>query len=166
MPISAELKKIYASAPTDKRYIDTLEFRHSRFSQTYHFTNDTRAWKFMDELLQPRVFEVMPFKIVLPSTDNKGNQDLRVAVSNIGRIMMDELEAANSLPTEPIRCIYRVYIDYEGCIPQNDPPLELTITDVVAEREQITAVARRADILNKAFPYPIYRIDMFPGLDR
>lgn len=164
--ISAELKKIYASAPTDKRYVDTLEFRHPNFAKNYLFTNDTKNWEFVDENFQTCLYEMMPFRIVLPSTDNKGQQDMRLAISNIGRIMMDELEAANRLPTEPIRCIYRVYIDYRGCPPQNDPPLELTITDVVAEREQISAVARRADILNKSFPYTFYRIDKFPGLDR
>jgi hypothetical protein len=166
MPISPALKQIYASAPATERYIETLEFSHSRFSKVFRFVCDLTDWELALEDGSLTTFLMLPFKIVLPSTvSGSGNQDLKIAISNISRQMMDELEAANALPTEPVKCIYRVYIDTANSPPQSDA-IELTIVDVTAEANQITAIARRADILNRPFPYTMYRIDKFPGLDR
>lgn len=166
MTISAALKRIYASAPTDQRYVETLSFSHTLFAKTYYFTNDLKNWSFKLENGVSQLFDVMPFVIQLPSNDKQGNQDLQIAISNVGREMMDELDAANANPTEPIVCTYRIYLNVADSQPQNDPVLALTITDVQATKETITAVARRADILNKPFPNKVYTLPMFPGLNR
>ncbi len=166
MPISDALKRVYASAPADRRYIETLSFSHSRFTQSYYFVNDLRDWTFSLETAQLQTFQRFPFRIVLPTQDRQGNQDLQIAVSNVGRELMDEIRAANEDPSEPIACVLRIYLDLPGTTPENNPPLSLTITDVEASRETVTAVARRADILNRPFPRRVYRIDEFPGLER
>jgi hypothetical protein len=166
MPISQALKEVYASAPATQRYVDTLTFSHSLFPQTYYLTNDNMPWRFLLENGQSVTFTQVPFRIVLPSSDGKGNQDMGLTIANIGRELVDALEAAIAKPTEPIKCILRVYLDQAGSLPQNSPPLSLIITDVNYGREAVSATAGRMDVLNRAFPYNFYKLDSYPGLRR
>lgn len=166
MTISAALKEIYASAPTTQRFIETLAFSHSLFPQTYYVTSDNQPWQFLLETGQLVTFVAMPFRIVLPSLDGQGQQDMGLTIANIGRDLVDPLEAAIALPEEPIRCTYRVYLDTAATVPQNDPPLSLIITGVQVTREAVSATATRTDVLNRAFPFTFYRYSDFPGLRR
>ena len=135
MAISQALKEIYASAPATQRYIETLAFSHSLFSQTYYLTNDNQSWSFLLETGQLVTFAAMPFRIVLPKTDGQGNQDMGLTLANIGRDLVDPLEAANGKPSEPIKCVYRVYLDTANTTPQNTPPLSLIITGIQVNRD-------------------------------
>jgi hypothetical protein len=166
MAISAQLKEIYASG-TAQRYVETLEFYHSLFpAKSYFMTNDTVAWDFFLEDGRLITFKQVPFRVVLPANDHGGNQDLSVTLANIGRDLVDPLEQAIMKPQEPIRCTYRVYIDQANTMPQNTPPLTLTISNVQVSQETVSATATRADVLNKSFPSKLYRYDDFPGLRR
>lgn len=166
MTITAALKEIYASAPTTQRYIETLAFSHSLFPQTYYLTNDNKPWDFLLETGAVATFAPMPFRIVLPTLDGKGNQDMALTLSNIGRDLVDPLEAAIAAPSEPIRCVYRVYLDTPSTAPQNSPPLSLIITAVSITREAVSATATRTDVLSRAFPFNFYSYPLFPGLRR
>ena len=166
MAISQALREIYASAPATQRYIETLQFSHSLVPATYYLTNDNQPWQFLLESGSLVTFTVMPFKIVLPTSDGKGNQDMGLTLANIGRDLVDPLEAAIARPYEPIKCVYRVYLDQASTSPQNTPPLTLTITGLQVTRETVSATATRMDVLNRAFPYNFYRADLFPGLRR
>ena len=166
MPISQALKEIYASAPTTQQYVETLSFSHSLFSQTYYMTSDNRAWDFLLETGQLVKFLPVPFRIVLPTIDGQGQQDMALTIANIGRDLVDPLESAIARPSEPIRCTYRVYIDQDSTSPQNTPPLTLIITGISVTKEAVSATATRTDVLNRAFPYLTYRYTQFPGLRR
>lgn len=166
MTISAALKEIYASAPTTARYIDTLSFSHSLFPQTYYLTSDNKTWDFLLETGQLVKFLPVPFRIVLPAIDGQGQQDMSLTIANIGRDLVDPLELAIAKPSEPIRCTYRVYIDQDSTAPQNSPPLTLIITGISVTKEAVSATATRQDVLNRAFPYTLYRYTQYPGLRR
>lgn len=166
MTISAALKEVYASAPTTHRYIETLSFSHSLFPQVYYLTNDNAAWDFLLEDGSLVKFLPVPFRIVLPTVDKEGNQDLSLTLANIGQDLVDPLELAIAKPEEPIRCTYRVYLDASSSQPQNSPPLSLVITSVQMTRQSVSAIATRSDVLNRAFPYNVYRYDAYPGLRR
>lgn len=166
MAITAALKEIYSSAPQTSRFIDTLAFSHPLFPQTYYLTNDNQAWAFLLESGQLVTFAPMPFQIVLPTLDGKGQQDMQLTIANIGRDLVDPLELAIAAPSEPIRCVYRVYLDTPSTAPQNTPPLSLIITGVNITREAVSATATRTDVLGRAFPYNFYTYKLFPGLRR
>ena len=166
MAITQTLKEIYASAPMSLRYIETLSFSHSLFPQTYYLTNDNTSWNFLLETGQQVTFTVMPFKIVLPTSDGKGNQDLGLTLANIGRDLVDPIEAAIANPTEAIRCVYRVYLNQSATSPQNTPPLTLILTGIQIDKDAVSAIATRSDVLNRAFPYNFYKYSDFPGLRR
>lgn len=166
MAISQALKEIYASAPATSRYIETLSFAHSLFSKTYFLTNDNQSWTFLIETGRKELFQPVPFRIVLPSSDGKGQQDMNLTIANIGRDLVDPLETAIAKPSEPIKCVYRVYLDQANTSPQNTPPLTLIITGANMNRDVLSATATRTDVLNRAFPYTFYRTEQFPGLLR
>lgn len=165
MPISSALKAVYASAPTTARYVDTLAFSHSRFSQTYYLTNDNQAWQFLLETGQLVTFQAVPFRVALPSSDGQGQQDMDLVIANIGRDLVDPIEAAIEKPSEPIKCTYRVYLDTAQSAPQNTPII-LSLTGVQITRDTVSATATRADVLNKAFPANFYTVSAYPGLRR
>lgn len=166
MAISAALKQIYASAPATQKYVETLSFSHSLFPATYYLTNDNQAWTFLLETGASVTFTAVPFRVVLPKVDGQGNQDMGLTIANIGRDLVDPLEAAISRPFEPIKCVYRVYLDTPNTAPQNTPPLSLIITGVSVTREAVSATATRMDVLNRVFPFNFYRYNEFPGLRR
>ena len=166
MAISAALKEIYASAPATQRFIETLAFTHSLFPAPYYVAADNVPWDFLLETGQLVTFRPVPFRIVLPALDGQGQQDMALTIANIGRDLIDPLEAAIAAPSEPIRCVYRVYLDTPSTSPQNTPPLSLIITNVQVAREAVSATATRTDVLNRAFPYTFYKFSDFPGLRR
>jgi len=168
MAISAALKAIYASAPATQRYVETIALSHSLFpAGTYYLTNDNQAWTFLLETTsRAQVFTPVPFRVILPKIDNKGQQDLSLTIANIGQELIDPLEYAIGKGTEPIVCIYRVYLDQASTLPQNSPPLRLVITGVEVTKETVSATATRTDVLNRAFPYNFYDVTTFPGLRR
>jgi len=164
--ISKELQEVYASAPHNVKFVETLEFSHSKFSKTYYFTNDIESWDFTLENGNHATFEAIPFELQLPTKDTSGNQDLSINICNVGEEMMSAIEAANVTPQETIRVVYRVYLDQPNSKPQNDPPMELFITDITANLQTVSAVGTRFDVLNRLFPNKIYTTDEFPALKR
>lgn len=166
MPISDELKRVYASAPTDRRFIECLSFFHPNWSTWLHFTSDVQLWVFAIESGELVEFRAVPFTVVLPMQDGKGQQDLQIGLENVGREAMDYIESASNVPSIPIQVIYRVYVDVPHSGPQMEPSLELTLSNVIVGLDVITGTATRADTLNRQFPSEVYRLDTYPGLDR
>lgn len=168
MTISAELKRVYASAPNDRRYIETLELWHPLFPRRYFITNDVQGWQFLlsASSSSPTPFDPVPFMLTWPTSDGKGQQDMQLQIDNVGREAMDAIEAAAQNPTINITTTIRVYLDVAGSAPQNDPPMVLALQSLSIDAGAIVGTATRADVLNKPFPTELYRVDLFPGLNR
>lgn len=164
--ISAELRRVYASAPSDRRYVETLELWHPLFPRRFFIVNDVGGWQFQIEGGAVVPFLPVPFYVVLPTSDGKGQQDLQVQIDNVGREAMDAIEAASANPTINISVTLRVYLDIAGSAPQNTPPLVLAMQSVTIDAGAIVGTATRADTLNRPFPSELYRVDLFPGLNR
>lgn len=175
MAISPELRRLYASAPYNSVFKQTLQLYHPAFTQQYYLTNYPEAVTGVslgtlppDVPADPTFTEFMPwpFKAVEPDNDARGQQDLRLALANVDPTIMDELQrAATSGSTRPIDCLYRVYID-DDPDPNPDPPLYLFLSAIEANYTQISATATRADVVNAEFPRVFYTISGFPALQR
>ena len=63
---------------------------------------------------------------------------------------MPELEAAAELITEPIKLVYRTYIDGSD-LPQSSA-MTLFLTNIVADNHTVTAVATRSDLYKRKVP--------------
>jgi hypothetical protein len=159
----AELRRFYASAPAERRLVDTLELSHPLFPQTYFVTKDSQVWTFLVDG-EPQTFLILPFTVKLPTTDGKGQQDLEIVLDNVGREAMDAIEAASFLPTTNIAVVLRRYLDVPESAPKYE--LRLAVQSLVIDPGTIQMTATRADTLNKPFPTELYRVDLFPGLDR
>lgn len=168
MTISPELRRIYASAPSDRRYVETLELSHPNFPTTYYLANDVHAWDFKLSATasSSTTFQPVRFNATLPTVDARGQQDLQLTIDNVGREAMGAIEAAAANPTVHIVATYRVYLDLVDSVPQVEPPLKLALQSIAVALDSITGTATRADTLNRPFPSELYRADTYPGLDR
>ena len=152
MALTEELKRLYSSNPLDIRYYDTIELSHSLFSKTFYMVKDTdsHTWNIdVGGVPTAVLFEPFPFDIVLPDVGGP-QQDLSFAWDNAGREAMPELEAAAELITEPIRLVYRVYID--GASDSQITPIPLVLTDVTADNQQVSAMATRPSLFKRKLP--------------
>jgi len=167
MPISDELKRVYASAPDDDYYIETLELRHSGLTNGARFvTNQQDGLTGQLEDGSPVVYEFAPFSAIPPRSEEENNLTLQVAIDNASRSLMEELEAMAELPTEPIVVYYRVYLASDPNTVQNDPPLKLDIMNVNATQSVISFNAGITNLRQRPFPSMLYTTALYPGLAR
>ena len=107
----------------------------------------------------------LAFDFDLPAVEPVAVPEIVVTMDNVGRELSDHLNAASE-SGQSLTVIYRPYlsIDIEG--PQQDPPLELTLTEVRATPLRATGRARMLDIGNRTFPGRLYTPRRFPNLAR
>jgi hypothetical protein len=174
MPISAELAAVYASAPYDSYYVETLQLEHPIFAieptpGSIFITNQKDG--FDNTLPDGRTVTYIPtpFVAIPPNSDENSALQLQVAIDNASRGIMDNLERLGSYPTDPITVTYRVYLSYDlgpaGVI-QNDPPLVLQVTNVTATDLSVTFTASLTNLRQRAFPSKLYTTKTYPGLAR
>lgn len=158
MAIGADLQQRYKSE-VDVDWVDCLIISHPAIV-TQYFCNSPDPISGMGHDFTP-----LPFQIKLPARDNSGRQDLQLAISNVNYAAQLLLEDAITQPEAPIVVAYTVFIRGNET-PQIDPPLEMSMTDIVVTEAVVSATVTRSDILNLAFPREKYRPDWFPGLNR
>jgi len=162
MAIGADLQARYATE-CDVDWVDCLAITHPAIAPLYLCNSpDAIQGDLGDGLV---TFTPVPFQISLPARDNNGRQDMSLVLSNVGSVGQAVLEQAVTQPAEPIQVSFTVFIRGDTS-PQIDPPLTLSMTDIVVTTTTITATITRSDILNLPFPRQVYRPDWFPGLDR
>ena len=161
MPISDELRRIYATAPVGVYYIETLELRHPGFAaESTYITNEVGG---LDA--GPGFYQYVPFTIIPPKAGEDGSITMQVVIDNVSKTLMDELESVATAPTEPIIITYRIYLSNSDVV-QNDPPLVLEVTSVTADQNVISFTAGMTNLRGRPFPSMLYTTQLFPGLDR
>ena len=165
MPISEELKAIYASAPVDDFYIETLSLYHPIFeNEVRHITNQNGGWV-GNLAVGQAAFNYVPFVVIPPSAGDEGALTLKVGLDNSNRTVMQDLELMADTPSQPIEVIYRVYLNSSAAI-QNDPPLRLWVSSVVATQYNVSFSATTTNLRDLPFPRVLYTTDLYPGLER
>ncbi len=111
------------------------------------------------------LFRPVPSQVVQPTRNDSGRQDLSIIWCGIQGEALAFLDQAAADREHPITCLYSIFL--EGSPePQIDPWMELSLTNISVTKEAVTAIATRADVLNRIFPREVYRVDRFPGLRR
>jgi len=169
MPISEELKKVYASAPVNNFYVEALSLEHPSFDNgVAHITNQNGGWvgALGDGLVGLAAFNYMPFTIIPPSSGDEGIITLKVVLDNSSRTLMDSLELMAKTPSQSIKVLYRVYLNSDPYVLQNDPPLKLYVSSVLATQDSLSFAATTTNLRDLPFPRMLYTTDLYPGLER
>lgn len=142
------LKKIYAANTTGDRAIDTLELSHSLFTRTYYLVRDNESLFFNIDGVST-YFQSWAFDFRLPEIGSE-QQDMSIIFDNTDLALLDEIELAAGDFSEPIKATYRVYI--ESSADEQSTPMILSLTNIVADIESVSAVASRPDLFKRYFP--------------
>jgi len=171
MAISDELKAIYATAPVDRYYIETLTLKHPIFrvgsnirgeffmtNQRDGFTGELEDGRFVE-------FQPVPFTAIPPNAEEQSDVQLQVGIDNASRELMEYVERLGSTPNVPIVVTYRVFLNDDLTV-QNDPPLVLDIITVKATQQLISFTAGNSNQRDKPFPAQLYTTNLYQGLAR
>jgi hypothetical protein len=164
MAISQNLKRLYASAPSNRRIFQALILSNPSWTEEILLVDNSIApmtfnWGGVNKTFQPSVFEVE-----LPRLDLQSTPELTVSFPNFGKQLIDLLELA-AKSNAPILVQLTSFTDYDNQ-PGIWPPLILEITEVALDALWCTGTARRDDFINRAFPREVFTIQKYPGLYR
>lgn len=166
MAISLELQEVYASAK-GLTYVETLELVHPRYPDPVRWCNSERDWIFLDETGGDEVyFNAYPFRATLPPQSKSGSQELAFTVWNSNTGLERAINEVQEYPNENFEVTYRIYMAREYDPPAIEPPIRMTLTDIVATYETFVLTCTKYDVLGRAFPNEIYKYEEFPGLFR
>jgi hypothetical protein len=159
-------QRVLASAPDGQVPLWGLTLSHPLFTALHWIINRPDAMDLTLEDDTVQTYEPSYFEIVLPKMDGSGQQDAQVALQNVDRAIIDELELASLLPSERIAVTLRLFLEDDPTAGPQNVPLQLSFSSVQATAQAVTGVAGRPDVLNRPFPLEVYRTDRWPGLDR
>ncbi len=167
--LSQAIKEAYAVAPVDAVVYHTLELHHPTFTTPIRVVRDTADLTATLEATAPVdpgvavTFVAFAFDLVRPEVSAQGLPQLTIEMDNVGRELIAPIEQAMQT-TDLITVIYREYLSTDLSGPQNDPPMELTISAITADVFRVRATAGFGDWVNRKFPKATYTADIFPGL--
>ena len=177
--LTQALKEAYASSPSDKILLHTLEFRHSQFIDEFEaptairvvrdFADFTGVSLEADAPLDPPPATVnfigYAFDLSLPPISEEGRPEIVITIDNVSAEILKNMDRA-IVTTEKILVTYRPYLSDDKTGPQMIPPLEMEIYNVTADIFKVEARATFSDFTNKPFPNETYTFTNFPGLSR
>lgn len=167
MAISEELKRIYATAPSNDFYVETLSLEHPTFTNGVRYlTNQNGGWVGNLETGGQAAYAYMPFVSLPPASQDQAAINLNIVIDNASRELMYELENMAQTPSQPITVTYRVYLNSSPTTLQNNPPIKLWVANVVANQQTVSFAASTTNLRNTPFPSKLYTTDLFPGLKR
>ena len=168
--LSAAILEAYASAPTDLVIFHTLELWHPSFTVPIRVVRDNAALDARIEAGAARdagsivTFVAYAFDVVPPDQTSDALPQCIIEIDNVSREILAQIDIAVTA-SSPITVIYRQYLSDQVTVgPENDPPLEMTLTHISATPLRIRAVAGFANLLDRPFPALDYELETFPGL--
>ena len=167
--LTQAIKEAYAAAPSNVIIYHTIELWHPAFSAPIRVVRDYTDLTATLEASAPRnastavLFVAFNFEFTKPEVSSTGLPEVTLTMDNVDRAIVANIEAALST-TDLVTVIYREFISSDLTAPQNNPPLSLIITSVVADLYKVTAVASFPNLMNKRFPTLEYSAETFVGL--
>ena len=160
--LSQAIKEAYASAPADVVIYHTLAIEHPAFSQPIYVVRDFADLTAHLETGEEVTFVRFAFDLKKPELSPEGVPQCQVEIDNVSREILANVQLAVS-STEKITMTYREYLSTDLSGPQNDPPMQLTVSSIKANVYRVTATAGYGDLNNKRFGVD-YTDERFPGL--
>jgi hypothetical protein len=167
--LSQAIKEAYASAPANVVIYHTLELNHPSFTQPIRVVRDFNDLHARLENTAPQNpgalvdFVAFNFDFTKPEVSSVGVPQITITMDNVDRSITASIESALAT-TDMVTVIYREFISTNLNVPQNNPPLSMTILNVVADVFKVTATAGFPNLMNFRFPTAEYSTDVFTGL--
>ena len=166
------IKEAYASAPSDEVLLHTLELRHPAFMDgtALRVVRDNVELEATLEAdsngnRQTVKFEPFGFDISLPQVVDRSSPKATLTIDNVSREIVRNIELAAETQ-EVIKVTYRPYLSSDKSGPQYDPPLTMTLTEIVATVLSVRGSLTLPKLGNHKFPGEVYTFQRFPGLLR
>lgn len=155
------IQTVYASAPTDKVILPTLEILVPGEDPI----RVVAAYEDVTATLEDSTvvtFKAGPFEYKEPSKDTQGNQTLTFSIANATGEAQKAVESALESDAEvPVN--YRVYLSTDLTAPAKKP-FKMTLRGGSFEGMMVQVEAGYFDLLNTQWPRLRYTSDKFPGL--
>lgn len=162
MTISAELQRVYSSAPVGVTFYDALYLSHPSWTNPVAFITNTVDNKTFNLYGQPVTFIPATFRVKMPTRNDLGIVDFEI-IFPLTYDVMELIDLAE--PTGvPITATMTTYLD-SSADPQMEP-ITLQLDNISLSDENGTGRAQRIDLLNRMYPRNIVRPDTYPGLFR
>lgn len=167
--LSQAIKEAYASAPSNVVIYHTLELFHPAFSSPIRVVRDYYDLTATLEATAPHnpgatvTFVGFNFDFTRPEVSPDGVPQITITLDNVDRAIVANVEAALTT-TDLVTVTYREYLSSDLTVPQNSPPITMTIMSVTADMFKVTAIATFPNLMNKRFPLKEYSSEVFPGL--
>ena len=167
--LSQALKEAYAAAPAGLVIYHTLELWHPAFTTPIRVVRDYVDLTSTLESSAPRdasasvLFIAFNFEITKPEVSPTGVPQITITLDNVDRAIVANIEAAMG-STDMVQVIYREFLSTDLSAPQNNPPLTMTVLNIVTDVFKVTATAGFNNLMNKRFPTLEYSAETFVGL--
>lgn len=173
---SQALTAAYASVTEDEVILDTLEFRHPAFvdgngdPMAVRVVNDHTsllAYLEADAPMNPGeevTYSPVAFRFSRPDESNSDKMpEIQIQVDNAARVLIPYLDLAVT-GKDLIYVTWRQYLASDLSTPHMLPPLTMTLKQVSADMNVVTATAGFADLSNRRFPTLEYTRSKFKSL--
>jgi hypothetical protein len=167
--LSQAIKEAYASAPANVVIYHTLELRHPAFTTPIRVVRDFTDLTATLEATAPAnpgaavLFIAFAFEFSKPEVSSSGVPQITISLDNVDRAIVANIEAAMG-STDLVQVTYREFLSTDLSVPQNNPPLSMTIMSVTADVFKVTCTAGFPDLMNRRFPSTEYSAEVFTGL--
>lgn len=154
------LEEVYASAPTDKVLIHTLQVSHDTVGDFYYARSYDDVIAVTEEESEV-TFQAVALSLQLPKKGVQGREDLVFTLDNVNGealVAIDQMMEAGGNTS----VIYRSYVSTDLTGPQERIPLVATSASINVSAVSINATFR--DFVNKAWPRRRYTLGDFSGL--
>lgn len=165
--------ELFARQDVTAMPVESLTFYHSQFTQgngtgtngeKYHnYTSQMESPRLINEAGRKMDYAYAPFVVGIPSRNNTLTADLGLVIPLVNITMVNELNRAVQMASEPVSVAYRLYASVTN---RAEFVVKLSVTDVEISDSELKATASRADLLNTRFPRYKFTPLQFPGLDR
>lgn len=168
--IGDELREYYFSAPADAGALTTIELRHPSFTEPVRLVNDMADLVATLEDDAPAnagetvTFMACQFEATKPESAEQGLPSFSLAIQNVTR-QLDPYQDQALAVAAPIDMSIREYMVDDTSAPQQ------VIHGLNAKTStsgilRVTVQAGFEDLLNKSFPFKLYRTSEYPTLVR
>ncbi len=160
-----KLKGFITGSPIHDRWIDVIELSHPALTQSFVLAPIEQPVTVRFEDGRQATALPIGLRVDLPDAGTNGRQDMSVSIDNVGAEVWAALETASTMAEFPVQIAWRVFLESDLSIPQA-PPVLLTVTTISVTETVVSLQATRVDIINRKWPFVVYRPDRFPGLNR